>query len=624
MFSDSIAAACQVWGSGLGRKEGAIGDQHTPGGIARAAAFFDFFRERFGCLGMKQSITRVMIVVFCPALAVLLAVVPANGAVNVTEHHNHDSRDGLYIDPAFTPAAAANLKRDTNFNGAISGNVYAQPLYIEGGPGGRAMIIAVTESDNVYALDAANGSVIWQRNVGVPVPVSKLPCGDIDPLGITGTPIVDLPSRTLFFDAMTTPDNGVTKKHLIYAMNVDTGTTNSGWPEDVNATAKSGSTVFTSVTQNERGALAIVSNIVYAPYGGHDGDCGTYHGWIVGVTLSQPTNVMAWATPATGGGAWSVGGVASDGFNPFIATGNTFGASTWSGGEAIIRFGSGPVFSGLTNDYWAPNNWVSLDSSDTDLGGSGALLVDVPGATPSKLVVSLGKDGNAYLLNRTNLGGVSVPLAKAHISSSTIIQAAATYQTALGTYVVCCGDSTKLIAFRITPTGPPAISGVWTNSENGRGSPFVTSTDGTNNAIVWGIGSEGNQRLQGFNGDTGAVVFNGGGTNELMAGTRRFNTAIAARGRIYVANDNKVYAFTVPVAPIVLTNPALLPGGAFQFGFTNVPGMSFTAYGATNLVLAFTNWTWLGSVTEILSGQFQFTDLSGADIPERFYRVTSP
>ena len=122
-----------------------------------------------------------MIVVGCPVLAVLLATAAADGAVNVTEHHNHDSRDGLYIDPAFTPAAAANLKRDTNFNGTISGNVYAQPLYIEGGPGGKAMIIAVTESNNVYALDAANGSVIWQRNVGAPVPLSSLPCGDIDP-----------------------------------------------------------------------------------------------------------------------------------------------------------------------------------------------------------------------------------------------------------------------------------------------------------------------------------------------------------------------------------------------------------------------------------------------------------
>lgn len=494
------------------------------------------------------------------------------------------------------------------------------------------MIIAVTESNNVYALDAASGSVIWQRHVGAPVPMADLPCGDINPLGITGTPVVDLPSRTLFFDAMTTPDNGTTKKHLIYALNVDTGTTNSGWPVDVNASAKSivtnGSTsttnVFTSVTQNERGALAVLGTNVYVPYGGHFGDCATYYGWLVGVPLTQPTNVMAWATPARGGGAWTVGGVASDGVNPFIATGNTFGASTWRGGEAIIRFQPGPVFSGLTNDYWAPTNWLSLDTNDLDLGGSEALMVDVPGATPSQLVVSLGKDGNAYLLNRTNLGGVSVPLAQAHISSGKIIQAAATYRTSLGTYVVCCGNVSNLVAFRITPTSPPTISGVWTNNQNGRGSPFVTSTDGTNNVIVWGIGSEGDQRLHGFDGDTGAVVFNGGGASELMTGTRRFNTAIAARGRIYVANDNKIYAFTVPVAPILLTSLMLLPGGAFEFGFTNVPGMSFSAYGTTNLVLPFTSWLWLGYVSEISSGQFQFIDSSGTGDQERFYRVTSP
>jgi hypothetical protein len=461
--------------------------------------------------------------------------------------------------------------------------------------------------------------------VGAPVPLSSLPCGDIDPLGITGTPVVDLPSRTLFFDAMTTPDNGTTKKHLIYALNVDTGTTNSGWPVDVNATAKSGSTIFTSVTQNERGALVIVSNIVYVPYGGHAGDCGTYFGWIVGVPMNNPTNVLAWATPARGGGSWAVGGIAIDGANPFIATGNTFGAgNTWSGGEAIIRFQTGPVFSGLTNDYWAPTNWPALDSGDIDLGGSGALLVDVSGATPSKLVVSLGKDGNAYLLNRTNLGGVSVPLAQANVSSSPIRQAAATYRTTQGTYVAFRASSTQLSAFRINATSPPTITSVWIVSQNGQGSPFVTSTDGTNNVIVWVIGSEGDQRLHGYNGDTDAVVFNGGGANELMAGTRRFNTAIAAHGRIYVANDNKVYAFTVPVASIILTHPTLLPGGAFQFGFTNVPGMSFTAYGTTNLVLAFTNWTRLGSVTEISSGQFQFTDLAGAGNQERFYRVTSP
>jgi outer membrane protein assembly factor BamB len=124
-------------------------------------------------------------------------LLPANGQVNVTQYHNHASRDGLYIDSAFTQSAAANLTRDLNFDGTIVGNVYAQPLYIEGGPNGP-MIIAVTESNNVHALDAVNGTIIWQRNVGAPVPAADLNCTKFDPMGITGTPIVDLASRALF------------------------------------------------------------------------------------------------------------------------------------------------------------------------------------------------------------------------------------------------------------------------------------------------------------------------------------------------------------------------------------------------------------------------------------------
>src|SRR5438876_10452070 len=120
------------------------------------------------------------------------AIVPTNAQVNVTQFHNHNSRDGLYIDSAFTQSAAANLTRDLNFDGTIVGNVYAQPLYLDNGPGGRPTIIAVTESNSVYALDAVDGSVIWERNVGPPVPLSDLPCpSKFDIMGITGTPIVN-------------------------------------------------------------------------------------------------------------------------------------------------------------------------------------------------------------------------------------------------------------------------------------------------------------------------------------------------------------------------------------------------------------------------------------------------
>src|SRR5881392_3416147 len=247
------------------------------------------------------------------------AALPTTAQVNVTQEHNNLSRDGLYIDPSFTPANAANLTRDLNFNGAISGNVYAQPLYIEGGPNG-AMVIAVTESNNVYALDADDGSIIWQRNLG-PAVTSGLPCGNINPLGITGTPVVDLASRSLFFDAMIA---GVTIKHFIFSLNVDTGATRSGWPVDVNAKARYNGLTFTSLIQNQRGALGLLNGVVYVPYSGHGGDCRAYHGWVVGVPISNPSTVTAWATSAIGGGIWGHGGVASGGTNIFANTGNTF------------------------------------------------------------------------------------------------------------------------------------------------------------------------------------------------------------------------------------------------------------------------------------------------------------
>jgi PQQ enzyme repeat len=485
------------------------------------------------------------------------AVVSADAQVNVTQFHNHDSRDGLYVDSTFTQSAAANLTRDLNFDGTIAGNVYAQPLYIENGPGGRAMIIAVTESNNVYALDAVDGSIIWQRNVGEPVSADDLICTKFDPMGITGTPIVDLASRALFFDAMITPDSGQTKKHLLFSLNVDTGDVNPGWPIDVEASASFNGVDFIPAIQQQRPALGIVGGILYVGYGSM-ADCSMFHGWLIGIPIDDPTSVTAWAaaTDTHGGSIWGVGGIASDGKNPFVTTGNTFSPPNWQDGEAVIRFQPGPIFSGSPTDFWVPENWLDLDSFDNDLGSSGPLLVDVPDATPSHLVVALGKDRNAYLLNRDNLGGISAPIAVSQVASATILQAAVTYRTKQSTYVALRANNdgnTVLTTFRITPTAPPAIGSSWNvnRATGGCGSPFVTSTDGTNNMIVWVVGTEdhqtgGDQRLHGYDGDTGAVVYDGGGSNELMAETHYYSTTgIVARGHIYVAGDNKVYAFAV-------------------------------------------------------------------------------
>ena len=523
---------------------------------------------------------KLLFAIFWLGVAVFFnAVVPANAQVNVTQFHNHESRDGLYIDSVFSQSAAVNLARDLKFDGTIVGNVYAQPLYIEGGPGGRAMIIAVTESNNVYALDAVDGSIIWQLNVGDPVDADDLICTKFDPMGIIGTPIVDLASRALFLDAMITPDGGATKKHLIFSLNVDTGDINPGWPVDVETVSYNGRT-FSAAIQQQRPALGIVGNILYVGYGSM-ADCSRYRGWLVGVPIDNPASVTAWAaatgTGIWGGAIWGVAGVASDGKNPFVTTGNTWNTGgSWSGGEAVIRFQPGPIFSGDPADYWVPANWFNLDIGDLDLGGCGPLLVDVAGATPAHLIVALGKDGYAYLLDRDNLGGLSSPpVASEQVADTGIRQAAVTYRTEQGTYVAFRASGTMLAAFRITAANPPAIVNAWSveRGNGGCGSPFVTSTDGISNMIVWVAGtqdphdSKGDQRLHGYDGETGAVVYDGGGPNELMAGTHTYSTTgIAVRGRIYVAGDNKVYAFEVPassptptVAPTTTPTPTVTP-----------------------------------------------------------------
>ena len=492
------------------------------------------------------------------------AILPTNAQVNVTQFHNHASRDGLYVDSAFTPGAAANLTRDLNFDGTIVGDVYAQPLYVDNGPGGRPAIIAVTESNNVYALDAVNGSISWQGNVGPPVPADDLNCSKFDPMGITGTPIIDLASRALFLDAMTTPDGGPTKKHYIISLNVDTGAINPGWPVDVEATASYNGITFTAAIQQQRPALGIVGNILYVGYGSMM-DCSLYHGWLVGVPINNPASVTAWAASANGGAIWSTSGVASDGTNPFVGTGNTFSTGgIWSGGEAVIRFQPGPIFSGSTSDYWAPTNWTTLDSGDQDVGSCGPLLVDVPGATPSSLIVALGKDGHAYLLDRSNLGGITDPVASAQVSDSgvDILNAAATYRTNQGTYVAFRGSGHSLSTFGITAANPPAIISRWSVPGNACGSPFATSTDGISNMIVWVVGAGGDQHLHGYDGDTGAVIYAG---SDPIAGTHSYNTTgIVARGRIYVGTDGKVYAFVVPggtptPTPTPSATPAVTP-----------------------------------------------------------------
>ena len=308
---------------------------------------------------------------------------------------------------------------------------------------------------------------------------------------------------------------------------------------------------FRSSVQNQRSALTILNDALYVPYGGHFGDCGDYHGWVVGVSLQPPHATRGWATRARGGGIWAPGGLVSDGRNLFAVTGNTFGARTWGDGEAVIRLGPDLSFSGKAQDFFAPSDWQELDATDSDLGATNALLLNLPGAKPAELVLALGKDGKAYLLDRQNLGGIGGSVLAKKVSSSPIRTAPAWFswggevRVAFQGQGVDCpqGTAGDLMVLAIAAGTPPTVRVAWCASENGRGSPIVTNTDGKANPIVWAVGAEGDNRLHGFRGDTGVVVFSGGGPGDAMSEVRRFQTLIAVDEHLYVVADGQVYAF---------------------------------------------------------------------------------
>jgi hypothetical protein len=466
----------------------------------------------------------------------------AAAAESVVTYHGALARSGLYVAPALTFAKAATVQLDAGFNAMVDGAIYAQPLYwVPPAGGGSARIIVATENNFVYALDAGTGAQIWNTSLGTPVPLSTLPCGNINPMGVTGTPTIDPTTGIVYLEAFVqTSGNG--PRHMVFGLSLATGAVVPGWPVDV----ANGLTGFNNAPQGQRSALTLVNGMLYVPYAGHFGDCGKYNGMVVGLNLAPPGVFGAWSTEITGGGSWGQSGVAFDGSSMFVTTGNTFSStnSSWGGGEAVIRL---PPTLKLTNpigdaDFFAPKNWQTLDAEDADLGGTSAIPINI--STVAR-VLALGKDGNAYLLNRENLGGIGHAIARTQVSTVPIRTAMATYPGADAARVVfegrgaACpnGQSGNLVMLRITPS---AIATSWCASFNGGGAPIVTTTDGKTDPIVWVVGAQGDGKLYGFRGTDGkqiAAVAGGSATIEP------FQTILWANGRFYVAADGAVYAF---------------------------------------------------------------------------------
>jgi hypothetical protein len=483
-------------------------------------------------------------------IACALAVAPVFSAAaeadqSVLTYHGSLDRAGRYVVPQLTYERARGLHLDASFHAVFHGEVYAQPLFWRPPGSGAGVLIVATEEDEVYALDARSGAEIWKRTLGEPVPRSALPCGNISRLGVTGAPVIDAARATLYLDAAVMRANG--PRHEIYALSLANGSIEPGWPVDV-ATALGGS--FVPALQNQRGALALFEGKVFVPFSGHWGDCGAYHGYVVGVSESEPGRVSSFSTRARGGGIWAQGGITGDGKSLFAATGNTFRAIFWSDGEAVLRLGPDLARPDEPRDYFAPSDWRILDFRDLDLGGTAPILLDAGTANGArKLILTIGKNGYAYLLDRDNLGGVGGALASARVTTNIAITSPAVWSAGDRVFVALQGDGAScpadkpgpgLIGLRIYAEPAPAVETAWCGAVEGNGSPIVTTTDGHSDPIVLVVGAQGDNRLHAFHGDTGEPLAS---PPEQMRGLHHFQTLIATNDRLYVAADGTVYAF---------------------------------------------------------------------------------
>ena len=543
------------------------GELHLHAALARALLGFALGGCTAGDSGAPQAATvsaPVADAAFSLGASVLLA-------------RNHPNRDGLFENTGISKTSLPSMQRDGTFAGTVSGAVFGSPLYVENGPQGHGAFFLATESNNVYALDEATGTPLpgWPIQVGPPaVQAASLATGclSLAPVGITGTPAIDLATRLIVFDAVTGDSSGNIAAHTIQGWSIDGPANGPAWTINVSAKWPA----FEPQHQLQRGAVLIVNGVAYVAFGSFN-DCPPFHGWVVGVPLANPSGAQAFMTPVVGAGIWGPGGPASDGTSVFAVTGNreqdleADASPSWAGSNAVFRFGPSLTFSGSSADFFAPPNWDQLDRLDLDLGSSGPLVVDAPAMTPSALLLAMGKSGVAYLLDRNNLGGLDGgPLASATIvqglpgNEGQIINAAAWATVSGATYIVVKGyfDATSaecllppdgsaydLMAIRLDPTAPGDMRTVWCAASGGMGSPSITMSDDMNDALVWTQGAEGDNLLHARDLATGTELYSSGA--QTLASVRRFTTPIAAHGRVLVAGDGMLYAF----APVVTSSP---------------------------------------------------------------------
>jgi uncharacterized protein (TIGR03437 family) len=498
-----------------------------------------------------------------PKNSVLMCALLWNCHVSVLTYHNDLARTGQNLNETLlTPASVSSGRFGRLFAYAVDGQVYAQPLYMPGvvipGQGIHNVVFVATEHDSVYAFDADNylAAPLWHVSFINPAQgvttasAADLGCGSITPeIGITGTPVIDPATGTLYVVAMTesSSDNF---EHQIHALDLTTGAEKPGSPVEIQASVPGqgdGNTTvqFKPWLYKQRAGLLLLNGIVYTAWSSHC-DAGNYHGWILGYDARTLRQVAVYTdTPNWYAGSFWQGGAApaaDANANIYAVSANgTFDINLGGSdlGESVIKLSTGKSFSAV--DYFTPYNADELSDRDMDLGSSGALLL--PDGTGSSahphLLVSGSKSGSVYLLDRDNLGHFQ-PEGNGQIVQSLVGVVGPLFGIPVyfnnTVYFSAAHDQVKAFALQ---DGLLSVLPVSASSATFAmlGSVPSISANGTADGILWTIDSD--DQLHAYDAaDLSKQLYQGN-----VGSSVKFSTPTIAHGKVYVGTLNSLDVF---------------------------------------------------------------------------------
>lgn len=387
--------------------------------------------RRFTLTGIALAIVAVVLALFPGTTSAATLSLTAPGWYG---YHAGNTNAG--VSSTMPAAGPLSLVAQRHLDGAV----YGSPIVA------RGIIIAATENDTVYGL-STSGAVLWHTHLGTPSPASQRPCGNISPLGITGSPVYD-PATGAVYVVVETATGGV--HHALVALDAASG--HLKWRRGVDYPG------VTTGTMQQRGALTTYGGRVWVTFGGLAGDCGNYKGRLIGVPATGQCCALVYTVPtAREAGMWQPSGPVRDRAGHLLAAignGAAGPGDRYDHSDSVLEFNTRAQLL----QYFAPTAWASENANDTDLGSIG------PAVVGTRWLVQGGKSGRVYVLRQGSLGGIG-----GEVSSLTV--APSFGGTAVQGSVVYLPCTTGLRALSVDSSGHLHVK--WTANSAVTGSPVV-------------------------------------------------------------------------------------------------------------------------------------------------------